>query len=362
MNGALPVLLDVQSLHPGTPATGTASYAGGLLGALAILDGLDLAALCAPGTVLPTGVRAIEVTRSATAPRAQVMEQALRLPIEVRRHRHGRTVFHNLAFHAPPGLPHPWVQTLHDVIPLAYPSPDLAALRRRWRRLAPRYRSADAVIAVSHHAARDGIAHLGLRPERVHVAHHGVDPAFVPGAGPADPPYLLALGEESLRKGFADAFTLIDELADAGYPHRLVVVGRDRTARLERLRAASRHPQRIELLGLVPDVVPLYQGSTALVMTSRYEGFGLPTLEAMACGVPVVAFANSAVTEVADGAAVLVADGDRSALLAAVRQVLNTPALATELGERGLDHAASYTWARSAVLHREVYRSVAEPG
>jgi glycosyltransferase involved in cell wall biosynthesis len=170
----------------------------------------------------------------------------------------------------------------------------------------------------------------------------------------------LTVGEFSHRKGLGKSFALIDELADAGYPHRLLVVGRDHGgSRPADLRASCRHPERIELCGLVPDVVPLYQGATAMLMTSAYEGFGLPVLEAMACGIPVVAFANSAVTEVVGSAGELVPDGDVEAMTAVVRRILDSTAFALDLRQRGLAQAGQYTWARSAALHLEVYRSVA---
>jgi glycosyltransferase involved in cell wall biosynthesis len=255
------------------------------------------------------------------------------------------------------------VQTLHDVIPLLFDSPDTAALRARWKRLAPRYRRASAVIAISEHVASSGVTTLNLDRDRIHVAHHGVSPAFRPGAGgPSDPPYLLVVGEYSRRKGYAEAFAVMDALADAGYPHRLVVAGRiHEWARpeVESLRNSARHPDRIDLRGFVPDLVPLYQGATGVLMTSRYEGFGLPVLEAMACGVPLVAFANSAIPEVVGDGGLLVADGDVMAMTAAARQIIDTPALAQEWRERGLIRASRFTWERSAAIHAEVYRLAA---
>jgi glycosyltransferase involved in cell wall biosynthesis len=250
------------------------------------------------------------------------------------------------------------------VIPLVYDSPDLARLKANWKRFGPRYRNAAAVIAISQHARDEGVRVLGLNADRVHVARLGVDANFRPGAdGPSDPPYLLVVGEFSRRKGFSEAFAVIDALVDSGYPHRLVVAGRVHNwARQElmALHAAARHPERIELCDFVPDVVSLYQGATGFLVTSRYEGFGLPALEAMACGVPVVAFANSALMEVVDGGGVLVEDGNVEAMTTAIRQIIDSPFLAEEQREKGLAHASTFTWAHSAAVHAEVYRSVVE--
>jgi alpha-1,3-rhamnosyl/mannosyltransferase len=236
-------------------------------------------------------------------------------------------------------------------------------LTTRWKRLGPRYLKASAVIAISNHAASDGIRVLGLDPARVHVARLGVGPLFVPGfEGPSVPPYLLVVNEFTRRKGYGEAFAVLDALVDAGYPHRLVVVGRIHDwARgdVTRLLGAARHPERIEIHQWVPDLVPIYQGASAFLMTSRYEGFGLTPLEAMACGTPVVAFSNSAVTEVVDGGGHLVADGDVGAMYAAVRMVLDNPSCAAEWRQRGVEHARAFTWAASASIHAEVYRSVA---
>jgi glycosyltransferase involved in cell wall biosynthesis len=357
-----PVVIDAQSLSSVAAGSGIATYTRNLLAALAERDDVAISALSSPRVSLPPGVVGLSMQRFFSRPSLEVVEHSLRMPIEVWRGRPAGSVFHNPSFHAPRGVRAPWVQTLHDVIPLVFDAPDQAVLRRRWRRFGPRYRRAAAIVAVSQHAAEEGVRLLGLDPDRVRLAPHGVDPVFRPrDTGPADPPYLLVVSEYSRRKGFAEAFAVMDELADAGYPHRLVVAGRIHPwaqGELAALRAAARHPERIDILGYVPEVLPLYQGAAVFLMSSRYEGFGLPALEAMASGAPVVAFANSAVTEVVGGGGQLVDDGDVPAMVAAVRQVLDFPSAASEWQERGLAHAATFTWKACAAVHAEVYRSV----
>lgn len=367
-------MIDASALSSVAAGSGIGTYVRNLVAALATRSDTDLSArsvlsisvLVEPNVVVPAGIGRRPIRRRCKQrARAEVIEHAIRLPWDDRRHRDRGEVFHEPGFHAPWGIRHPKVQTLHDVIPLVLDEPDVGALAQRWRRFGPRYRQADAVIAVSRHAADEGIRILGLDPTRIFVAHHGVDPAYGPG-DPADrgnPPYLLIVGEYSRRKGFGEAFEVIDALAEAGYPHRLKVAGRIHDfARdeLEGLRAAARHPERIELLGRVPDLATLYRRATAVLLTTRYEGFGLPAVEAMACGTPVVAFANTAVAEVVEGGGVLVADADVAAMVAALRSLLDNPAAAEELRQWGLVRASQFSWAKSAAIHAEVYRLVAE--
>ncbi len=220
------------------------------------------------------------------------------------------------------------------------------------------------MIAISRHTADTGIATLGLDPKRVEVVPHGVGEEFRPAAQPtqATPPYLLLVGEYSRRKGYREGFAVVGDLAGHGYPHVLHVTGRIAPwldASVQAVVAQAPRPERVRLLGFVDDLVSQYQSASALIMTSRYEGFGFPVLEAMACGTPVVAFANSAVTEVVGDAGLLVPDGDVAAMTAAVRSLLDDPPRRAELVARGLDHARSFSWERSVAHHLEIYRAVA---
>jgi glycosyltransferase involved in cell wall biosynthesis len=355
------LLIDATGLSDSSRFRGIGTYLRELLTGLSRTSGVSTTALVRRGTSLPTGIVPVPVTRLAPG-RFRAAEHELLLPFDLRRRR--ADVIHSPANTPPRRVRTPWVHTLHDVIPLVFDDPELLPERRRLQHSARHIREAAAVIAVSRHSADTGIDVLGLDPKRVEVVPHGVAAEFTPGPGPSggDDPYLLLVGEYSRRKGYDEAFAVVGALAEHGYPHRLHVSGQlpqwlAPTVDAVVDRAAV--PERIELLGFVDDLVAQYRGAAALLMTSRYEGFGLPVLEAMACGTPVIAFANSALSEVVADAGILVPDGDVAAMTAAARAVLDDPARHAELSARGLEHAHSFSWERSVAAHAEIYRAVA---
>ena len=361
---ALELLVDGSALGDDSAYRGIGTYMRELLAAVAVSEGVSVTALIRDGTRLPAGVRPAPLRRVAPG-RWRPREHELRLPGDLRRH--PADVFHSPALDPPRHCPMPWIQTLHDVIPLVFDSPDLKVERRRWLRHAPRYRRAAATVAVSRHTAEVGIAKLGLDPRRVEVIHHGVGTAFGPPASrpQRDDPYLLMVSEYSRRKGYPEAFAAIGALADRGYPHRLRVTGRIAPwlrGTVDDVVAAAPRSERIELLGFVDDLVAAYQGADALLVPSRYEGFGLPVLEAMACGTPVIAFDNSSLTEIVGDAGLLVPDGDALALAAAARRILDNAALRDELSERGIERARQFSWADSAAAHLALYGTIAARG
>jgi glycosyltransferase involved in cell wall biosynthesis len=356
------VVFDAREVSADARYSGIGTFVRELLPALAECDGIEVVALATPDLVLPPGVGRVTIQRFTRERRRATIEHVSRVWMDIVRAR--ADVFHNPVFHAPIHFQRRWVQSLHDVIPLVRHDGDLAVLRQRWKRFGSRYRRADRIVAVSRYTADEGIRELGLDPRKVEVIHHGVARSFMPDprAEPADPPYVVMVSEFSLRKGFGEAFAVIGALAEAGYPHRLKIAGRvipTVRAELEHLVATAPRPDRIDLLGYVDDLPALVRGATVAIVTSRYEGFGLPAAEAMACGTPLVSFANSSLVEVVGDGGILVTDGDVQEMTAAVRRLLDDDAMRSEFRERGLAKAAMYRWDRAAAAYADVYRDIA---
>ena len=323
---------------------------------------LRVRVLSSDGAAPGPGVSTIRIDRRAPG-RFASLEHDLRLPFDIRRH--GRDVVHSPALDPPRRCDLPWVQTLHDVIPLVLDHAEYADARRRWLRFAPRFKEAAVVLCDSLYTADEGARVLELDRDRIRVAPLGVDGAFRTPIRRTrtDPPSLLFVGELDPRKGHREALAVASALATLGYPHRLRIVGRIAPwvrAALERLVVESERPDRIDLVGYVDDLASEYDRSDVLLFTSRYEGFGLPALEAMARGTPVVAFRNSSVPEVVGEAGLLVEDGDVPAFTAAVRHVLDEPELWRELSALGQERAARFTWDEAVECHHAAYVDAVE--
>ena len=260
----------------------------------------------------------------------------------------------------------PLVVTVHDVLAWAHPEwmgrENVLQHRLVLQRVLQR---AAMVLTSSQFTAGELRERFGL--ERVAVVPLGVDTAFTPegdgGVDGVEGPYLLAVGTLQPRKDLETALAAFEHCAAAGAPHALVVAGArgwHDDATVARL-LASPFARRIHLLGHVGEeaLVRALRGADALLFPSRHEGFGLPPLEAMACGTPVVAVRATAVPEVVGDAGVLAEPGDAEGFADAVQALLADPARRAQLRERGLRRAAQFTWARSAELTVAAYRAAA---
>jgi glycosyltransferase involved in cell wall biosynthesis len=352
------VVVDGFQLGDGSERRGFGTVMRRLLAELALEPDLRLTVLGSPGTKLPDGVRLESVRRHRWRPRLAALEHELRLPRDLRR-TEPDVVLSPTSF-PPRRAPAPLVQVLHDLTPLEFPHPFTVYEAGRWRRAAPALRRAARIVAISHSTADQGVRLLDLDPARIEVVHHGADPTFTPGhATQPSEPYVLTVGAYGPHKGFAEAMAVIGALAEAGYPHRLRIVGpqdawmRDR---VDELVAKAPRPDRVDVRGYVPDLLDEYRGASLLLSTSRAEGFGLPLLEAMGCGTPVVAFRNTSIPEVVGEAGLLVDDGDIAAAAQATRAVIDDETVATRLRAAGPTRAAGFRWSDAIAAYADVLR------
>jgi len=354
------VLIDAACLRDqGSSLRGFGRYVRAMLDSLPGEPGISLRALASGPIDADPSVPVVGARRRGSA-RVAWLEHVTRLGVDVARAK--PDVFHSPTVDPPLLCTRPWVHTLHDIIPVLSTDRIHTQERRRWKVRSLALRRADRVIAITRHTADLGIRHLGLRPDRVTVIHHGVNPGFGPPEvrQQPDPPFLLYVGAYGPDKGFGEAFQVVDRLAAAGYPHRLRVVGAvNEWARpfVDRLGPGD----RVDLLGAVSDaeLASLYQSAAALVVTSRAEGFGRPPIEAMAAALPIVSFDNTSLPEVVGDGGVLVPDGDVAAFVAAVRELLDDDRTWSDLSARSHARVGAFSWERCAREHADVYREVA---
>jgi glycosyltransferase involved in cell wall biosynthesis len=245
------------------------------------------------------------------------------------------------------------VVVIHDAAALRHPEAYSRAYVAYQRLVLPAIATrARLVITVSEFAKQELVELLGASPEHVTVIPGGVDERFRPKIDPMparrahalNEPYVLAVGTVSARKNLGVLGPAALKLREQGI--ELVLAGSDRGY----LRGDV--PAQVKRLGYVADeLLPgLYAGALALVMPSLYEGFGLPCLEAMAAGTPVVAAASGALPETCAGAAMLVAPSDRRELAVALVKVVTDEQLRARLTDAGLRAAADRPWSRTAAL------------
>jgi glycosyltransferase involved in cell wall biosynthesis len=275
----------------------------------------------------------------------------------------------------PIGSPVPTVITIHDMSLRLYPR--FHPLRRLLLLRPMTYvaiRQAQSMVAVSHSARRDLLRLHGVAPDRVAVVHEAASPAFRPLSDRArlddiraryglPPRFILYVGAIEPRKNLTRLMTAFAQARQAGIPHHLVCAGpygwasRDLAGRIERLGIT----RAVHFTGYVPfeHLPAIYNLGDFFVFPSLYEGFGLPVVEAMACGVPVLTSNTSSLGEIAGDAAETIDPMDTDAMAAAILRLATDAELRRDRAERGLRRARSFSWEQSAREMLAVYHRAA---
>jgi glycosyltransferase involved in cell wall biosynthesis len=257
------------------------------------------------------------------------------------------------------------VVTVHDLGWQVHPELYPAKLRLLYGALFPwTVRRADRFIAVSRYTAHDLMRRADVPASKIEVVYHGLDPIFSAGVSPSrspgDGPYLLAVGGVSPRKNtrrLIEAFVRWRARGAHRTAYRLLITG---TSLDQEFSERGTLPAGVTLLGYVDkaELPGLYAGASAFVYPGIYEGFGLPIIEAMACGAPVVTSNTGSAPEVAGGAAVIVDPFDVGSIEAGLDRA-TTPSEASPLRARGQERAAAFRWEAAARATIAVYQQVA---
>ena len=373
--------IDVSILRRGV-ASGTAVYAYNLARALLSLDQ-------PPELLLYFGARASPEGEEALARLGRLGARIVRgpapwrwspdgawwlgLPPKVRALWSAIDVYHFGEFHFPRAPAVPCVATVHDLTPQRFPQQHQRLNRvlhdRRLRWIA---RHAARVVAVSDATRRDLLEETGVDPARVAVVHeargHGAVEAAPLAAvlrrhGLNDLPYVLMVGTLEPRKNHVRALHAFEALADAFPTLRFALAGDWgwRSAPIRRALEASPARHRIHVLGRVAaaDLRTLYAGARVLAFPSLYEGFGIPILEAMAAGTPVLTSEVSSMPEVSGDAALLVDPHSVGSIRAGLERLLTDEPLRARLVAAGRARERTFTWARTARQTLDVYHSAA---
>ena len=355
----------------GARQTGLSRYEIRLAQHLATFDDIDLTLYAQRGAEAGIAVPGADWKSppiNTSNPAARIFWEQSAMALQARRDR--LDLLHGLAFVVPEAYRKPSVVTVHDLaflkIPGHAPGRRVAYLSRTTRSSIARSRR---VIAVSEATRQDIVELFGVDPDRIDVTPLGVSESLSPltpeerqvfrDAHALDRPVILFLGTLEPRKNLPNLLRAFDLIADSTGAELILGGAKGWLPdELDATLAEIRHRDRIRLTGFIPESdLRGWLGSVdCFAMPSRYEGFGLPPLEAMKCGTPVVSSNVSSLPEVLGEAALLADPDDVDAIADALRRVLEDAALADDLRARGIEQSARFTWSETARLTRESYR------
>jgi len=317
--------------------------------------------------------KAREIVLPGKSPLARLRREHLLLPQACRRE--GIDLLHCPKSAIPFRSPCPVVVTLHDLIPLRHPETEKFAARLYWRLQIPiAARRSDFIITDSEHARQEIMADFHVPGERIRAIMLGFDPDMNRARDEASARkvrdryhlpdnYILYVGTIQPRKNLAtliEAFHLLKR--EQGISSKLVIVGRKGWLYDQLFSRINELGLEEEILftGFVPDEeLPfIYDRAAVFVYLSLFEGFGLPPLEAMACGVPVITSNTTSLPEVVGEAGITLPPTDVNRVCEALGQVLGDKALAASMRRKGLERARMFSWEAAARETLEVYETV----
>ncbi|HET9192920.1 MAG TPA: glycosyltransferase family 1 protein [Vicinamibacterales bacterium] len=365
------VAIDARKLHD----FGIGTYIRNLLRQLARIDRQTDYVLLSPAADLDVASQLGPNFRAVLEPSPNYsFREQVHVPWVLRRER--PDVFHAPHYVLPPAVTCRSVVTIHDCIHLMFPQylPNKMAYAYARASMWAAVKRSDRILTVSEASKRDILHFFNVAPEKIVVIYNAIDDHFwltppedevvrVRERYQLDHQFILYVGNIKPHKNLVRLIDAFGELRRTGFEElKLLIIG-DEISKLPSLRrAVHRHKlhKHVRFLGYVSDdtLRVLYRLASLFVFPSLYEGFGLPPLEAMASGTPVVTSNQSSLPEVMGDAAVLVDPYDVGAIVDGMRRVLTDTDLAAELRRRGPERAREFSWARSVEQTRRVYEQV----
>src|SRR5687768_16176312 len=366
------VAIDARKLHD----FGIGTYIRNLLRQLARIDRDTEYVLLCQEADLDVGTQLGENFRTVLEPSPNYsFREQIHVPWVL--HRERPDVYHAPHYVLPAAVRCRSVVTIHDCIHLMFPQylPNRAAYAYARASMWTAARRSDRILTVSEASKRDILHFFNVPPEKIVVVSNAIDEHFwqtppeedvarVRERYQLDHQFVLYVGNIKPHKNLVRLIEAFAELRQGAYEDvKLLIIG-DEISKLPALRrAVHRHKlhKHVRFLGYVSDqtLAILYRLATVFVFPSLYVGFGLPPLEAMASGTPVITSNTSSMPEVTGGAAVLVDPYDVGSIVDGVRRVLTDPSLAAALRRKGPLRAREFSWARSVAKTRELYEAVA---